>query len=192
MPISRELAEQIRHLLRPLATRIGNTVARGVVKLVDDSKKMQLVQIGVLAGEPIDGAEHFQSYGFTSVPLEAAEHVTLFPNGDRSHPIVVAIPDRRYRPTNGKPGEVTLYHYKGAKVRMLESGDIEIQPGPGGQVFIRDEGGNADRLVKVSEFNGHTHPPGSFTAPAGTAGGPVTGVSGGAANVAGTERLRSQ
>lgn len=43
--ISRELLDQLRHLLRPLSTRIANTVARAVVHLVDDSKKMQLLQI---------------------------------------------------------------------------------------------------------------------------------------------------
>lgn len=182
--------DKLGHFLRPLATRMANMIVRGVVQLADDSRKLQLLQLGGLAGETIDGGEHFQPYGFSSVPLAGAEHVTLFPNGDRSHPIVLAVSDRRYRPNAGEPGQVGLYHYNGAKVTMLASGDIEVQPGPGGQVFVRDAGGIADRLVKKSEHDGHTHPPGSYNAPAG--GGPVTGASGGAAAVTGTQRLQSQ
>lgn len=193
MAIGRDHLDQLKHLLRPVATRIANSIARGVVQLVDDSKKMQLLQIGVLADETVEGAggaEHFQPYGFSSVPLVGAEHVVLFPNGDREHPMVIAVADRRYRPTGRPSGEINVYHYRGAKIRMLEDGNIELYPGPGGEVLIRDDGGSVDRLVKKSEFDGHTHPAGTLTAPGG--GGPVTGVSGGAAAVTGTQRLRVQ
>jgi phage baseplate assembly protein V len=190
MPLSREDLRQLERLLRPLATRAANTVARGVVQLVDDSTKMQLLQLGVLDGETLDGAEHFQPYGFYSVPLAGAEAAVIFPNGDRTHPIVVAVADRSKRPTDGDGGEVGIYGPTGARVRMMANGDIELQPAPGREVFIRDEGGTVDRLVKKSEHDGHTHPPGTFAAPSG--GGPVTGVSGGAAEVTGTLRLRVQ
>jgi len=73
MPIARDMLDQMRHLLRPIATRVVNSIARGVVQLVDDSVKMQLLQLGVLSGETIDGAERFQPYGLSSVPLPGAE-----------------------------------------------------------------------------------------------------------------------
>jgi hypothetical protein len=53
--------------------RVANTIVRGVVQLADDGKKLQLLQLGALAGETIDNAEHFQPYGFSSVPLAGAE-----------------------------------------------------------------------------------------------------------------------
>lgn len=193
MPLDRNALDQLRHLLRPIANRVVNMVARGVVQLVDDSKKMQLVQLGVLAGETVEGeggAEHFQAFGLASVPMPGAEHVTLFPNGDRSHPITIVVADRRHRPTGGEPGTVTLHNHTGAKVIMMPSGDIEIQPASGREVLIRNEAGGVDRLVKKSEHDGHTHPPGTFAAPPG--GGTVTGVSGGAAAVTGTQALRTQ
>lgn len=179
---------QLQQLLRPLATRVANTVARAVVQLVDDGTKLQLLQLGVLADETVDGAEHHQAYGFSSVPLAGAEAVVVFPGGDRGHPLVISASDRRYRPVDGEPGQVTMYHYRGSKIFMLESGDVEIQPAPGGEVLIRDEGGSVDRLVKKSEFDGHAHDPGTFVA----GGDPVTGMSAGAAAVTGTERLRVQ
>lgn len=179
---------KLRQALRPLATRIANTVARAVVELADDTKKLQLLQVGALAGETIDGAEHHQPYGFSSVPLAGAEAVAVFPNGDRSHPLVIVASDRRYRPTGGQPGQVTMHHYSGAKVTMLANGNIEVQPGPGGEVLIKDAAGAVDRLVKKSEFDGHTHPGTGLACTGGT----VSGATGGAAAVAGTQKLRVQ
>jgi len=118
MPIDRGMIDQLRHLLRPITISVANTIARGVIQLVDDSKKMQLVQLGVLDGETVDGAEHLQSYGLSSVPFPGAEAAIVFPNGDRSHPLVVAVPDRRYRPTGGQAGEVVLYTDEGDAIRL--------------------------------------------------------------------------
>lgn len=162
MGLDRETLRQLQSLLRPLATRVANVVARAVVQLADDGKKLQLHQLGVLAGETIDGAEHHQPYGFSSVPLAGAEAVVVFPNGDRSHPIVITASDRRYRPTGGDPGQVVVYNHNGAKVVLFGDGDIEIHPTPGGEVRISD-GGTAAKLVPLSEFLNHSHA--SFGAP---------------------------
>ncbi len=175
MGVDRDMLAQLGHFLRPLARRVANTVARAVVQFADDSKKLQLVQLGVLAGEVIDGAEHHQAYGFSSVPLGGSEAVVLFPNGDRGRPLVVSISDRRHRPTGGEAGEVTMYSHTGAKVTMLNDGNIEVQPAPGGEVFVRSDGGDAEPLVKKSEFDAHTHPaPGGATSPPAT---PAVGTS---------------
>lgn len=186
--IDRSTVEQIRHLLRPLAVRIANTVARGVIKLVSDGGKLQVVQIGVMSGETVEDAEHHQPYGFSSVPLAGAEAIALFPDGDRSHPLVVAVSDRRHRPTGGEEGDVAIYHHEGARVLLLAGGNIEVRPGPGGTVYVRDENGTADALVKRSEYNGHTHAAGTLVAPNGA----VSGATAGAAAVTGTQRLRAQ
>lgn len=136
MPITRDMLEQLGRLIRPLATRVANSIARGVVRLADDGPKLQLLQLGVLAGETIDGAEHHQPYGFTSVPLTGSEAVVLFPNGDRSHPLVVSVSDRRYRPTDGEPGQVTVHNHNGATVTLTADGDIVATPAPGRKVLI--------------------------------------------------------
>jgi phage baseplate assembly protein V len=156
MGIDSETMRQVRAMLRPLAARVANSVARAVVQLADDDTKLQLVQVGVLAGETIDGAEHHQPYGFSSVPVPGAEAVVVFPSGDRSHPLVIAVSDRRYRPTGGEPGEVTVYNDAGAKVVLKLNGDIEVTPGAGGEVLISG-GGSVDSLVKKTEYNAHTH-----------------------------------
>lgn len=188
--MDRSHLSQLRHLLRPLATRVANSLARAVVSLVDDSTKLQLLQVGALADETIEDVEHFQPYGFSSVPLEGAEVVLMFPNGDRAHAIAVAVSDRRYRPTGGQPGDVIVYGKEGAKVILKASGDVEIQPAPGHEVLVRDEGGTVDRLVTKGDFDSHTHIAGTLLD---SVSGTVTGATGAPATAAvGTQRLRVQ
>lgn len=118
MGIDKETLRQVREMVRPLANRVANSVARAVVHLVSDTKKLQLMQAGALAGETIDEVEHHQPYGFSSVPLGGAEAILVFPNGDRAHAIAVAVSDRRYRPTGGQAGEVCLYTDEGDVIRL--------------------------------------------------------------------------
>ncbi len=189
MGINREHLDQLRHLLRPLAVRVASTIVRGFVQLADDSKKQQLLQIDGYEGGPNDGAENFQPYGLSSVPLSGAEHVTIFPNGDRSHPMTIAVSDRRHRPTGGSPGEVTLHCHTGAVVILKTNGDIELQPAAGHEVLIRDAAGTVDRLVKRGEFLAHGHPT-AATGPVSppTAATPIADTG----QFPGTTRLRAQ
>lgn len=164
MGVTRKMLADLERLLRPLSNRVANSIARAVVSRVTDASALQGLQIEVLRGETRDNAERFQQYGFSSVPLEGAEAVVLFPNGNRTHPLVVAVDDRRYRPTGRPEGEVNVYHHTGSRMRMLASGDVEVVPAPGGHVYVRSEGGSTDRLVTRTEFNAHTHPVSGVTA----------------------------
>jgi phage baseplate assembly protein V len=158
MPIDQETLNQVRHLIRPLSTRTVNMVARATLQLVDDSAKMQRIQIGGVLGGPYPDVEHVQPYGFSSVPLAGADTVlTIFPNGDRGHPIVVAVGDRRYRPTGGEPGEVTVYNNTGASIHITKDGDILVRAAPGRDVLVDDGSGSTEPVVKRSEFLSHGH-----------------------------------
>lgn len=149
--MDRGTLDQLRHLLRPLATRIANIAARATVSRASDGKKLQLLQLGVLDGETVEDAEHHQPYGFSSVPMGGAEAVVIFPGGDRAHPLVVAVSDRRYRPTGGEAGEVTVYNHTGAKIKITKDGDIEVTPATGREVFVRDAGGTAQKLLTQAD-----------------------------------------
>lgn len=123
------MLKALRQLLRPLATQIANLVARGVVRLADDSAKLQLLQVGVGPEETRDRVEHFQAYGFTSVPLAGAEVVVLFPGGRRDHGLVVASGDRRHRLAGLQPGEVALYTDEGDAIVLRRGSLIEVGRG---------------------------------------------------------------
>lgn len=96
-------------LLEALRRRVQMMVARCVVAGVNDMLRQQTVQIRLLADEAKGGVEHFQPYGFTSVPLPGAEGIALFLGGGRDHGVVIVVGDRRYRLKGLQDGEVALY-----------------------------------------------------------------------------------
>lgn len=111
-------------LAGPIMRRLQNMLARGVVKLSDAAKKMQALQLDLLAGETADNLEHFEPYGFTSRPLPGAEALAAFVDGDRSHGIVVVVADRRYRMTNFEEGEVAIHDDQGQSVHLKRDGIV--------------------------------------------------------------------
>src|SRR5262245_46520650 len=112
-------------VLNRLALRISNLVARAVVGKIDNTKKLQEVQVSLQAKE-VRIAERFQQYGFSSVPLAEAEAVLLFPGGLRDHALALAVDDRRYRPTTWADGEVGLYTHEGDFLRLKSGRIVEV------------------------------------------------------------------
>lgn len=109
-----------------LPNRIRNMVARAVINLINDAQKMQVAQVDLLADETQDDVERYQNYGFTSVPFSGAEGVVLSVGGTRSHAILIAVDDRRYRLTGLPSGEVAVYDDRGQVVHLKRDG-IEIR-----------------------------------------------------------------
>lgn len=116
----------VDRLLGPLKRRIMLMIGRSVVALVDDSLKMQGLQITLLADEVRDGAERFQNYGFTSHPHPGAEAIAACVAGNRDHVVVLAVDDRRYRLKPLEQGEVAIYTDEGDKVVLKRGGTIEV------------------------------------------------------------------
>lgn len=140
-------AGDLARLLRPLATRLANVVARAVVSLVDDSKQVQEAQISVLDGETRE-VERFQNYGFTSVPLPGSEAVVVFVGGRRDHGLAIVVDDRRYRIKNLESGEVAVYTDEGDSIVIRRGGTIELNAGGTAATPVAKEG---------SATTGHQH-----------------------------------
>lgn len=171
------MIENLQRLLGPLRTRVANLVARAAVSLADDSAKLQLVQLAVLDGETRDGCERFQEYGFTSVPEEGAEAVVLFPGGRRDHGLVVAVDDRRHRPTGLAAGEVAVYNRHGL-ILLLKSGRAaltapEVRLGSDAASAYVALANLVDARIAavVATFNAHVH---TSAAPGSPTSSPVT------------------
>lgn len=113
-------------LLGPIRHRLAHLVARALVTLVNDATKMQTLQLGLLADEALDGAEHWQPYGFTYKPHAGAEALVLAVGGHRAHSVVIACADRRYRLTSLEDGEVALYTDEGDKVHFKRGRVIDV------------------------------------------------------------------
>ena len=156
-------------LLRQLSSRLASSLVRGVVTLVDDSTKMQMLHVGLRAHETRKDIERFQQYGFTSHPLEDAEVIALGLGGNREHTVIIAVDDRRYRLKGLAKGEVALYDDQGQSVVVKRAGleitglDITIQEKNAGQGKItlnaKDIEFNAEALVsntQTTELNAST------------------------------------
>lgn len=116
----------VTKLLEPVMRRIAAFAARGRVTGVDDTKKMQVLQVKALHGEHFDLVERFQQYGLSAVPELDAELVLLCLGGNRDHAIAIAVDDRRHRPTGLAAGEVCVYSKHGQRVLLKSNGDVEI------------------------------------------------------------------
>jgi phage baseplate assembly protein V len=149
------------------------SVARGIIRLVSDSLKVQELQVSLLADETRDGVERFAEYGFTSHPLPGAECIVVCVGGSRDHGIAIATEDRRYRKRDLQQGEVAVYddqeqtiHLKRGKIihiygcnqvlieavenMQVNSPNINLGGDRGGLRALIDE-----RII--ASYNDHTH-----------------------------------
>lgn len=99
-----------------LNDKVMNLIARGVLAKTNDTTGVQVLSLDLLAGERKDNVEHFQNYGFTSSPTGEAEAIVVFPGGDRSAGVVVALDERGTRMTGLAPGEVAIYQGNGDSI----------------------------------------------------------------------------
>ena len=104
---------------------VSNVVARVVLKAIDDTRKMQSVQVAGLTDEVRGDLERFQNYGFTSNPHPGAEAIVLYAGGIREGGVVIVVDDRRYRLKSLAPGEVAMFNDQGAQTIMKADGSIE-------------------------------------------------------------------
>lgn len=107
-----------------LAGRVRGMIGRAIVGLVNDAMKMQALQVTIFKGQTPDDAEHFQTYGLTSVPKAGAEGIALKVGGSTGHTVVVSVDDRRFRLTGLPSGEVALYDDLGHKVHLTRDGIV--------------------------------------------------------------------
>lgn len=108
--------------LARIKRRVQNMVGRAVLSAIDDDAGIQALQIEGLADEVQDGVERLGDYGFTSHPLPGAEAAVVYAGGLRSHGLVVAVGDRRYRLRGLKLGEVAMYDDQGQAVHLTRDG----------------------------------------------------------------------
>lgn len=113
--------------LRALQRSINNMLARAVVTGLNTASKCQTLQVSILANEQKENVEHMEPYGFTSAPLAGAEGFALFPDGDRSHGVILTVADRRYRIQGLAAGEVAIYTDEGDSITLNRGNTIKVK-----------------------------------------------------------------
>ena len=176
--------DEMRRFIAPLTRRVMLTVSRGVLGGIDDATGLQRSQVTMLAGETRDQVERVQPFGFSSVPLPGADALVICVGGNRDHPVVVNVDDRRFRPTGLQGGEVCIYSPQtGHRITLKADRSIEIE---GLDVVIKAEGkvrmetpllevtgevkdrcdsGGMTMQGMRDAYNGHTHGGGAGATP---------------------------
>ncbi len=124
-----------RNSIRDMAFRTFHTLARATLNKANDDPMMQEMHLDFFNNDSRKNIERVQDYGFSSMPIprskqegkqqsgsgsggdvkpeqpkgEAAEAVVMYQGGQRNHPVIVAVDDRRHRPRQLKPGENAQY-----------------------------------------------------------------------------------
>ncbi|HEV8503726.1 MAG TPA: phage baseplate assembly protein [Casimicrobiaceae bacterium] len=157
-----------RNSLNEMSGRIMHMAARVTLNVGDDLKMMQEMFIDGMNSDMRKAVERIQSFGFSSVPLPrdepdkqqagsiggveqpkgpAAEGIALFLGGQRNHPVIIGIDDRRHRPMGMKPGENAQYDDQGQMTLLRRAGlfllsldDDGQGTAPGGKM-LRDRDG---------------------------------------------------
>lgn len=151
----------LHQMAKDALRRAVMSVVRGVLSAVNDAPQAQELQLQLLAGETADAMERFQEYGLTSVPFAGAEAVMVCVGGLRSHGIVIAVEDRRYRLKGLTAGEVALYDDQGQVVHLARSGiqitttkDVTITAGGDLQASITGNAVISAESVALAETGG--------------------------------------
>lgn len=125
------LAEQLRRLIEPLASRVKGMIVGGWVRSVDDSTALQRVTVSLPGGD-VATAERFQNYGFTSVPMapdpdtSGAQAVLAAVGSRREQLVAIAVDDGRFRPIGLQPGDVAQYDSRGSIAHMGAGGVFRL------------------------------------------------------------------
>ena len=113
-------------IIRTLKNEINNMLSRGVLTLVDASKKIQTLQIKLFGDELFDGIEHFEPYGFTSHPLENSEVLVASLSGNRNNSVALCVTNREVRLKNLQAGEVAVFTDEGDVIHFKRNNVIDI------------------------------------------------------------------
>lgn len=174
------MSAQVRAMLAPALRRIGLMVGRALVRLVDDNRGLQLLQLDLLSDETRGNVERVQNYGFTAHPHPGAEAAAVAVGGSRDHLLVVAVDDRRYRLQGLAEGEVAIYTDEGDRVVLRRGGTIEVHAATRVLLVSPLVECSADLLV-----NGNAHVLGTVVADGDVLAGGNVADAGGAKSMAG-------
>lgn len=120
--------DDLSRFIAPIVRRVMLTVGRATLGPVDDAGGLQRSQVTMLAGETRDGVERVQPFGFSSVPFPGADCLVVCVGGNRDHPVIIGVDDRRHRPTDQAPGSVVIYsHQTGHRITLKADRTIEIE-----------------------------------------------------------------
>ena len=161
-----------RNAGRDTASRAQHTIARSTINEANDDTEAQEMKADFWNNDKREKVERIQNYGFTSVPLPrdkeggggsqvdggekqggpAAEAVVVYQGGQRNHPVIVAVEDRRHRPRGLKPGENAQYDDQGQMNYLAREGNFLVSP-----KLVSMRHAKKDKQGKGKDGKGYAH-----------------------------------
>lgn len=162
-----DIAQAFERHVRSLRGRVRGLATRFVLgKASRAESDLARVRGETFSGDASDADELMQNYGFASVPLPGAEGVRISVFADGDHGVVVALDDRRHRPTLAD-GETAQYNDTGAIVHIKADGSINLVPTRSGLVHLGSYAGTgfvalahlvlAQLEAIKTKYDSHTH-----------------------------------
>ena len=112
--------------VRRLLTKLQASITRGILKLVDDEKPTQTIQVELRFDEIADAIEHFQPFGVSFNPTKDSEVLVLAIGSSQDNLVALNATDRSIRPTGIQEGEGGLYTPSGWKVFCDEDDVVHL------------------------------------------------------------------
>ncbi len=126
MTFAQQLDRLVESAMASLKRRIRMLATRVTVTGVDDSQKIQTVQVTALDGERLADVQRLQPYGFTANPPLGGNGLMICIGGSRTHPVVIVSDDGSKRLLNLAPGECAIYDNAGNFVH-IKAGQIHVK-----------------------------------------------------------------
>lgn len=110
----KDLHSFFQRAIAPLKRKVQLMVGRAIITAVADSKKIQELQVSVMAEEVQEDVQSFQTYGFRSRPPAGTEAIMLSIGGNRDNPVVIATENREAKDAlpDLEAGESVWYHHQ--------------------------------------------------------------------------------
>jgi hypothetical protein len=175
-----------RNSLMEMSGRAMHSILRLTLNKANDNPMMQELSFDGMNSEGRKIVERLQAFGMTTMPLPrdqqqgggqnggggggtggdgasmqgpAAEGIALLIGGQRNHPVVIGVDDRRHRPMGLKPGESFQYddQQQGTLIRRAATYILSLDDDGSGQapaaVMLRDaEGRETGQSQKQERF----------------------------------------
>jgi hypothetical protein len=168
-----------RNSLLEMSGRVMHIATRLTLNKANSNPMMQEMNFDGMAKEGRKIVEQMQSFGMSATPLprdeqdgqgglgsmlsnikgKAAEGIALFLGGQRNHPVVIGVDDRRHRPMGLKPGESFQYDQQGqgtliraAATFIMSLDDDGSGQAPGGKMLRDADGRETGKSEKKERF----------------------------------------
>ena len=141
-----------------LSNKIYSMIGRAILTAINNSGKVQRIQVKGIYGETLTDIDRIQEYGLETYPEVSGdtEVILICPDGNREQAIAIKVGTRAYRPTTLNEGEVLLYSKFGLNILLDKNGKICIG-GDGNNFVLHAELLSAIQKLQA-DFNSHTHP----------------------------------